>query len=79
MGKPMAAEVPMALRMSRLFQSRKGTESVPPPMPTRLETTPMIPPATLMPPRPGRWRDGLGFLPLSIWVITKKRKATKKS
>ena len=51
----------------------------PPPMPTRLETTPMIPPATLMPPRPGRWRDGLGFLPLSIWVITKKRKATKKS
>ena len=34
----MAAEVPMALRMSRLFQSRKGTESVPPPMPNIMPT-----------------------------------------
>ena len=31
----------------------KGTESVPPPMPTRLETTPMTPPTPFMPIVPG--------------------------
>ena len=31
-----------------------------------------------MPPRPGRWRDGLGFAAEHL-VITKKRKATKRA
>ena len=43
-GKPQAAEVATALRMAILCQFRKGTVSVPPPMPAMAETAPMIKP-----------------------------------
>ena len=63
----MAAEVPMALWMGMLCQTMKGTDKVPPPMPTRLDTTPMTFPAPNIPAMPGSCREGLGFLPDSIW------------
>jgi hypothetical protein len=63
MGKPMAAEVPMAWCMVMLHQVMKGTERVPPPMPTRLETAPMTLPTANMPHAARHLRLGLGFFP----------------
>jgi len=60
-GKPMAAEVPIAWCRGTLHQARKGTESEPPPMPTRLETTPITVPAANMPAVRGSSRVGLGL------------------
>ena len=48
-GSPIAAEVPIARCTGTLHQAMKGTERVPPPMPTRLETTPIPPPTALVP------------------------------
>ena len=43
---------------------------MPPPMPTRLETVPMMPPAVARPTGPGSCRDGLGLMLSSIWMET---------
>ena len=64
----MAAEVPTARCAGTLLQIMKGTDSEPPPIPTRAETTPMTLPTPNMPPVPGSSREGLGFLFRSIWV-----------
>ena len=47
-------------------------------MPTRLETTPIIPPATELPTKPGISREALGLMFSSIWVAAYNRKRTKK-
>ena len=70
MGKPMAAEVPTARRISTLCHTRKGTESVPPPMPTRLEIAPMNSPAPVIPAKPGNCLLAFGFLLRSMFVAT---------
>ena len=66
----MAADVPMARCISTLCQTRKGTESVPPPMPTRLEMSPMTPPAAPMPQGPGSVLLARGRVPRSICTAT---------
>ena len=49
----MAAEVPTAWCRGTLQKLMNGTESVPPPMPTKLETRPMMPPTPAVPRGPG--------------------------
>ena len=61
-GSPMAADVPMAWWTVMLHHIIKGTDSVPPPMPTRLDTIPMTLPMPNMAARPGICRDAFGFL-----------------
>ncbi len=78
MGKPMAAEVPMAVCMATLHHAMNGTDSVPPPMPTRLDTPPMTLPMPNMPAVPGSSRDALGLMSSSICAATQYRKQTKK-
>ncbi len=51
--KPMAAEVPMALRMGTLHQSRNGMTMVPPPMDTSVLNHPVKTPVALIPAKPG--------------------------
>ena len=53
-------DVPTALWISTPHQRRKGTDRLPPPSPTRLETPPMTKPARLSPPVPGAFCRALG-------------------
>src|SRR5450756_2610151 len=59
-GKPIAAEVPIALRSGILHQTRNGTTMDPPPMETRLLKQPVSMPASVMPVAPGNWREACG-------------------
>src|SRR5512139_3445149 len=77
MGKPMAAEVPMAIRAFRLHQIRNGTDMLPPPMPTRLEILPIMVPVPASPKNPGICLDGLGSALESICQATQKVKIMK--
>ena len=67
---PIAAEVPMAWRMGTLCHIMKGTESVPPPIPTRLEIKPMQSPTVLVRRSFGIWRAAFGVLPCIICEVT---------
>ena len=73
-GRPTAAEVPTALRMTTLHQARKGTVRLPPPMPMIADRPPMTVPARLMPPQPGRPRWAAGLAPNHICAATTRAK-----
>ena len=66
-GKPRAAEVATALCMATLHQVIKGTDTKPPPAPTKLDKNPMKPPTPNIPALLGRVRLGSGFLLSNIW------------
>ena len=61
-GKPHAAEVAMQLRMATLHQVSIGTVSVPPPMPTRAETLPIMLPMPKVPQLVGNSLCGFGLM-----------------
>ena len=56
----MAADVPTAWRMATPHQRRNGTDMLPPPSPTRLDTPPMANPAAASVIRPGMAVRGRG-------------------
>src|ERR1035437_8795922 len=61
-GKPSAALVATALWILTLHHVMKGTETKPPPAPTKPDKMPITPPAANMPRGPGSSRDAAGFL-----------------
>src|ERR1035437_7229744 len=67
-GKPSAALVATALWILTLHHVMKGTETKPPPAPTKPDKMPITPPAATMPRDLGRSRDAADFLSSSIWV-----------
>jgi len=77
MGKPMAAEVPIAWRTGILHQIRKGTDIAPPPPPTQLETPPIRHPTMKMAKVPGSFLVGFGLISKNIWTATIKIKMLK--
>ena len=60
----------MQVCRATLHQVMKGTDSVPPPMPTSADTPPMTLPAPNMPRTPGTWREALGLMFSSICAAT---------
>jgi len=77
MGKPIAADVPTALRTRTLHQIMKGTERNAPPAPTMLDTTPIVAPTPKSPGLPGSVRLAFGSRFWSIWTPAKPVNAAK--
>ncbi len=76
-GKPTAADVPIASIMGSPHQERKGTVSDPPPIPTRAETAPIRIPAAVMPTGPGARPDARMLGPWNILVAAAIAKSAK--
>ncbi|EKE16886.1 MAG: hypothetical protein ACD_10C00744G0001 [uncultured bacterium] len=79
MGKPIAAEVPMACWTRTLHQVRKGTVSAPPPIATSDDMMPMTTPAPATPSGAGSSRDAFGFRLSAICKATAQTKKVKKT
>lgn len=76
-GKPIAAEVPIALFTGMLHQIKNGTINVPPPMDTRPLTQPANAPVVAMPAMPGNLREARGRTLSKICIAVKHTKKKK--